>query len=202
MTTTSEAAGWSLSDIEHKAQLRRAVVAGTVDTIIAGLEDRAEVYVQAVSHRARLTLQPPFPAWLHSPRQRCIGILTPGLSRRHIGDRVRRGSGIAARPRRLIAVGGSWTHAGARAGSPLSEAGRKKRKHGLVFAPFLYRDNAKGTESLLTLRWSRRDSNSWSHLRKPKKETRGQVLAKSAIPFSSGSAARIFRAPPAGPSHR
>jgi MFS family permease len=34
MTTTSEAAGWSLSDVEHKAQLRRAVVAGTVGTII------------------------------------------------------------------------------------------------------------------------------------------------------------------------
>ena len=34
MTTTSKAAGWPLSDIEHKAQLRRAVVAGTVGTII------------------------------------------------------------------------------------------------------------------------------------------------------------------------
>jgi MFS family permease len=34
MTTTSEAAESHLSDIEHKAQLRRAVVAGTVGTII------------------------------------------------------------------------------------------------------------------------------------------------------------------------
>ena len=34
MTTTSEAAGWPLSDVEQKAQLRRAVVAGTVGTII------------------------------------------------------------------------------------------------------------------------------------------------------------------------
>src|SRR5580704_1593497 len=33
----------------------------------------------------------------------------------------------------------------------------------LVFAPFVYRDNAKGTESLLTLRWSKPDSNSRSH---------------------------------------
>jgi hypothetical protein len=29
----------------------------------------------------------------------------------------------------------------------------------LVFAPFVYRDNAKGTESLLTLRWREMDSN-------------------------------------------
>lgn len=34
MTTISEAAGWGLSDVEHKAQLRHAVVAGTVGTII------------------------------------------------------------------------------------------------------------------------------------------------------------------------
>jgi MFS family permease len=34
MTTISEVAGWSLSDVEHKVQLRRAVVAGTVGTII------------------------------------------------------------------------------------------------------------------------------------------------------------------------
>ena len=34
MTTIIEAAGWGLSDVEHKAQLRRAVVAGTVGTII------------------------------------------------------------------------------------------------------------------------------------------------------------------------
>jgi MFS family permease len=34
MATTSEAAGRGLSEIEHKAQLRRAVVAGTVGTII------------------------------------------------------------------------------------------------------------------------------------------------------------------------
>jgi MFS family permease len=32
--TTSEAAGWGLSDIEHSRQLRRAMVAGTVGTII------------------------------------------------------------------------------------------------------------------------------------------------------------------------
>jgi hypothetical protein len=32
----------------------------------------------------------------------------------------------------------------------------------LVFAPFVYRDNAKGTESLLTLRWREQDSNSRS----------------------------------------
>jgi hypothetical protein len=35
----------------------------------------------------------------------------------------------------------------------------------LVFAPFVYRDNAKGTESLLTLRWSEMDSNHRSLLR-------------------------------------
>jgi hypothetical protein len=29
----------------------------------------------------------------------------------------------------------------------------------LAFAPFVYRDNAKGTESLLTLRWREIDSN-------------------------------------------
>jgi hypothetical protein len=29
----------------------------------------------------------------------------------------------------------------------------------LVFAPFVYRDNARGTESLLTLRWRELDSN-------------------------------------------
>jgi hypothetical protein len=32
MVTTSEAAGRGLSDVEHSAQLRRAVVAGTVGT--------------------------------------------------------------------------------------------------------------------------------------------------------------------------
>jgi len=29
----------------------------------------------------------------------------------------------------------------------------------LAFAPFVYRDNAKGTESLLTLRWREMDLN-------------------------------------------
>jgi len=58
----------------------KPAVPGTVGRPKRSNPEQSFGYVQAVSHRARLLFNRHFRLGRISPRQRCIGILTPGLA--------------------------------------------------------------------------------------------------------------------------